>query len=553
MFENAVRAFVLLIVLTFVSFQSFASSISVVENTSFIRDKGKPKIETLQFKYKAAELFQLTVFNGGVNNQYCRVSSAVIKLNNQSTFTPREFNQQIHLLSTGVVLQQENILTVELRSRPGCGIELSISGEEPTPPLNITSMPPLEAVTEQLYQYQLSTNIELDWSLVASSFLASPIGMTITQGMIEWTPTNEQVGEHNVIIEIEHPEYGKTSQSFVINTDIINQAPVAENITVHMSEDSISKFSLLANDPQSDPINYLITSQPEHGHIELTDALISYTPIPDYFGVDSFEYQASDGQVTSNIAIVTINISPINDSPIIISEPLLSSVENVSYSYLVQGIDVDGDALTYQLDTFPTGMTIDGNSGLVSWLPNSSDIGEHLVVITVTDTQGLSSNQSYTVTVQNINESPSIVSTAITSAHQNSPYVYDVVATDPDVDDSLTYSLSTAPVGMVIDPDSGQINWIPTAEQVGEHSVTLVVSDLAGLMDSQVFSVIVSHVNNAPNIISTPTLSAIVDQLYQYNVVANDNDGDNITYELNLSPQGMYLDNTSGQITWVPV
>jgi len=43
------------------------------------------------------------------------------------------------------------------------------------------------------------------------------------------------------------------------------------------------------------------------------------------------------------------------------------------------------------------------------------------------------------------------------------PYAYDVDATDPDAGDVLTYSLTTAPAGMSVNPTSGLIAWTPTS------------------------------------------------------------------------------------------
>ena len=62
---------------------------------------------------------------------------------------------------------------------------------------------------------------------------------------------------------------------------------------------------------------------------------------------------------------------------------------------------------------------------------------------------------------------------------ENYQFSFQANATDAD-DDVLTYSLDDAPVGMVIDQQSGQIQWVGTPEQKGPLFVKVVVTDTDG-------------------------------------------------------------------------
>ena len=95
-----------------------------------------------------------------------------------------------------------------------------------------------------------------------------------------------------------------------------------------------------------------------------------------------------------------------------------------------------------------------------------------------------------------INHPPTITSTPNTTAIVGVAYIYDVDATDPDVGDILTYSLSgSSPEGMTIDPTTGVINWTPTAIQIGDNDVTVEVSDNGTPVesDTQNFTITVSY------------------------------------------------------------
>jgi len=95
-----------------------------------------------------------------------------------------------------------------------------------------------------------------------------------------------------------------------------------------------------------------------------------------------------------------------------------------------------------------------------------------------------------------INHPPTITSTPNTTAFVGVAYIYDVDATDPDVGDILTYSLTgNIPEGMTVDPATGEINWTPTDNQIGDNNVTVEVFDNGSPVgsDTQNFTIAVSY------------------------------------------------------------
>ncbi|MBI5657568.1 MAG: putative Ig domain-containing protein, partial [Geobacter sp.] len=85
--------------------------------------------------------------------------------------------------------------------------------------------------------------------------------------------------------------------------------------------------------------------------------------------------------------------------------------------------------------------------------------------------------------------SPMITSVPVLEVAAGSTYNYDVDATDPN-GDALTYSLLSAPAGMVIDPNTGVITWTPPVGQPQTgNDVTVQASDPAGHTDTQSFSI----------------------------------------------------------------
>jgi RHS repeat-associated protein len=86
----------------------------------------------------------------------------------------------------------------------------------------------------------------------------------------------------------------------------------------------------------------------------------------------------------------------------------------------------------------------------------------------------------------NPNHDPVIISTPVTGGQVGVTYFYDVDATDAD-GDLLSFELTSLPVGMSIDPDSGEISWDPL--ESGSFPVEVQVSDGRGGTDSQVWAI----------------------------------------------------------------
>ena len=75
------------------------------------------------------------------------------------------------------------------------------------------------------------------------------------------------------------------------------------------------------------------------------------------------------------------------------------------------------------------------------------------------------------------NNKPIITSTPEDTAKVDVEYTYEIVATDPDAADVLTYSLTEKPTGMTINETTRTVSWIPTVAQIGYHQVRIEVSD----------------------------------------------------------------------------
>ena len=103
--------------------------------------------------------------------------------------------------------------------------------------------------------------------------------------------------------------------------------------------------------------------------------------------------------------------------------------------------------LTYAATTLPSWLSFDAATGVLSGTPTNSDVGDHSVVLTATDAADEADTQSFTIAVTNTNDAPTISSTAVTSAIEDSAYSYTIAAGDVDSGDTVTYAATTLPSG----------------------------------------------------------------------------------------------------------
>ncbi|HEY7745421.1 MAG TPA: Ig domain-containing protein, partial [Desulfuromonadales bacterium] len=88
-----------------------------------------------------------------------------------------------------------------------------------------------------------------------------------------------------------------------------------------------------------------------------------------------------------------------NAPPRFVTSPV-SSFQVENYVYAANAVDPDGDTLTYLLEAGPAGMSIDPQTGAVSWRIDAGTVGEHRIRIVAEDPGGLQARQEYTLNLK---------------------------------------------------------------------------------------------------------------------------------------------------------
>ncbi len=196
---------------------------------------------------------------------------------------------------------------------------------------------------------------------------------------------------------------------------------------------------------------------------------------------------------------VTYTVS--NIAPIFTSTPITTATQNALYIYDITTDDMNGDALTTTAPTLPAWLILSDHgagAATLSGTPANAEVGDHSVLLRVTDSGGLTDTQAFSITVANVNEAPAFTSTPVTTATQEVLYTYAVTAADLDLihGDALTITAPTLPAWLILsDHGAGAatLSGTPANAEVGDHSVLLRVTDSGGLTDTQSFAITVTE------------------------------------------------------------
>ena len=152
--------------------------------------------------------------------------------------------------------------------------------------------------------------------------------ISISGGAGTYTPTANYNGE-DLFLYIASSVNGNSNIGTVAVTIFPeDDDPNSKNMQVSTDEDTAIDITLDIEEYDGDDISVSIKNSPQNGSVSLAGSIATYIPNENYFGSDSFTYEAIDQteKKVLNVALVSLTINPINDPP--------SSITINSYAFL---------------------------------------------------------------------------------------------------------------------------------------------------------------------------------------------------------------------------
>jgi VCBS repeat-containing protein len=367
-------------------------------------------------------------------------------------------------------------------------------------------------------------------------------------------------------------KFNTDNVAVLLNSTVTNQAPVAAGDAFSTAEDTVLNVAtpgVLGNDsdPDGDTLSAVVASGPSHGSLTLnTNGSFAYTPAANYTGADSFTYRAGDGNLTSNLATVTITVSAVNDAPVAAADTY-NTPEDTALTVAAPGVlgndsDPDGDTLSAVVASGPShgSLTLNTN-GSFAYTPAANYNGPDTFTYRASDGNLTSNLATVTIPVSAANDTPTAATDAY-SIGEDTTLIIDapgLLANDNDPDgDSLHAVVGSAPSHgtLTLDAD-GSFVYAPGADYHGADSFTYVASDGTLESDQATVTITITAANDGPAA-ADETYSTAEDTALTVaapGVLGNDSDpdGDSLSALLVSGPShGALALNANGSFSYTP-
>ena len=209
-----------------------------------------------------------------------------------------------------------------------------------------------------------------------------------------------------------------------------------------------------------------------------TGANLTYTPALGYSGPDSFTFRANDGTVDSNLATVSVTVTPVVPAAPTAGSDSATTREDAVVEIDVRANDTGVGTLTLAVTVAPANGDVVCTTRC-TYTPDRNFNGTDRFTYSITDSVGQIATATVTITVTPVNDPPVAVGDSTTVQAGAAPITVPVLDNDLDVDDdTLSLVSATADRGTVT--VRGNVLEYTAPTTAGPATVTYEISDGRG-------------------------------------------------------------------------
>jgi len=415
-------------------------------------------------------------------------------------------------------------------------ITVTVSFQSVNDPPVLTSATSVSATEHTLFTY-IATATDPENNPLTFTYSSYPGWMSPSGSQISGTPSE---GATNTSFQVAVSDGVLTDeQTVTVNLNLINDPPeMTSSTSTTATEHALFTYTATASDPENDPLTFTFSSYP--AWMSPSNAKITGTP-PEGATNTSFQVAVSDGEF-SDAQTVTVQITAVNDPPVLTSSTSVTATEHALFTYTGTATDPENNPLTFTFSGYPGWMTPSSNQ--ISGTPPE---GATNTSFQVTVSDGLLTDQATVqVNMSSVNDAPEITSPLSATAIEHELFTYTGTATDPE-SDPLTFSFDQHPAWLT---SSDAILSGTPPEGAQNTSFRISVSD-GVLSDTRTVTLSITPVNDAPDITSSAVVTATEDVEFTYSATASDPEGDPVTFGFESVPA--WLTASDNQLSGTPV
>lgn len=302
-----------------------------------------------------------------------------------------------------------------------------------------------------------------------------------TSGWINFTPRQSDVGEYTITIAATDRANVSATSSFRMSVEDVEDPPVLRPIPdILATEEETFTYAVNATDPDLPYGDGIVFSDDTAlFDIDPVTGVISFLPHTKDIGVYKITVTVKDTRGKSDRKTMNLTIrnylGTVDKPPSIPRIPDMTAVDGEPFICTINATDPDledGDSLIFT-DSSPL-FSIGPADGVISFTPNTLNVGTHKITISVEDQDGLTASAAFRLTILKKNAPPNITKVRPktgTKALVDHDVFLSADAIDSD-GDAMTYTWKDG--DQLLGTGSGIL---ATFNSTGPHNVTLVVSD----------------------------------------------------------------------------
>ena len=428
-----------------------------------------------------------------------------------------------------VLISNELVLNTDYLVDARNGGQVLVEGNGNTlnyPPLVNQPIPAQNTLEDQNFSFTIGSNtfadIDSNNTLTYSATLAngkalpSWLSFNTNTRTFSGTPTNDNVGIVNITVKATDSAGASATTNFGLTIVNVNDAPTISNPIPDQSSTVTEAFNYtfpvntFSDVDAGDLLTYTATLEngqalPSWLAFNANNRTFSGTPPRTALGSLAVKVTASDRAAatvtdTFNLAIADKNLPPTLGTPL--EDQSTQEDENFRFTIPANTFtDLNvNDVLTYSVGVLPSWLTFAPLSQTFTGKPTNDDVGQENITVTATDASGESISDTFSLTVLNVNDAPTVVKPLTDHTDTvNLNYRYQIPENtfdDVDAGDSLSYGVKlfnggNLPPWLSFNPNTRTLQGTPTSQNLGALNLQVTATDESNASVTESFTLTV--------------------------------------------------------------
>jgi VCBS repeat-containing protein len=345
-------------------------------------------------------------------------------------------------------------------------------------------------------------NETISYQLISSP--AHGIAILNEDGVLEYTPNANYNGTDSISYQVCDASGACTLSELEILVLSVNDNPIAQPdfITIQEDESAIGIIEDLVTDADNESLFFGTMISPSNGMLVIqNNGNYTYTPNGNFSGTDQFTYLVCDGTGICDTATIHVTVVSVNDAPTAVNDSLtINEEETIELNLAANDFEIENQQMSYELvGSSSLGSITLSTQGTLYFEANENAYGTESLTIHVCDSEGLCSESEVLITINPINDLPTISLEAF-SLEEDSQISIDLANYVSDIEGSaLNFALiGNAENGMIEFSQTGIVSYIPNENYFGNDTIAFTVCDTENGCTEGIIEFNITSVNDEP-------------------------------------------------------